>query len=672
VRQTSGSLLSAKSLEEARCQSAHIRRKSADGGTSLTCRNLLTNRVKSVKVLYNVHRLPEEVMVCERCGKVSFSSRALAEGGIREIWTEWNTSGPVPTHSYFDRACGVWHLDSEPASQMVVLRDYQEYAVQAIFNYFASNSGNPIISCPTGTGKSVIIGEFVRRAMNLYPKTRILMLTHRKELIQQNLQNLLKMWPTAPAGVYSAGLKRKEHQHPITFAGIQTIYRKAVLFGHIDIVLIDECHLVSPKEDTTYKSFINDLKLCNPKLKLVGFSATPYRLKMGMLTDEGGLFSDVPFDLSSRDSFNWLIQQGWLVPLVPKKMQNMLDVSNVRIQGGEFNQTELQEAVDRESVTYAALKEAVAVAHDRKHWLVFASGIEHAEHVATQLDSLGVDAVVVHSKLEESVRDRRIEDFSKGRHRAIVNNNILTTGYDYPDIDCIVMLRPTASPGLWVQMCGRGTRPLSYISQIESVEGRLAAIQESAKPNCLVLDFAGNTARLGPINDPVLPRRPGRGAPAPPPVRLCEHCDCYSHAASRFCEHCGAEFPRMVKISTTASIAELIAGPVPGALPIVPVPEEVFDVQHVTYKLHSKIGKPDSMRVDYYCGLQRFSEFVCLDHGGRATHNAKRWWQARCPWGVPPSVAEGMLAIDSLKRPVKIKVRMEKKYGKVVDYEFAE
>ena len=193
-------------------------------------------------------------------------------------------------------------------------------------------------------------------------------------------------------------------------------------------------------------------------------------------------------------------------------------------------------------------------------------------------------------------------------------------------------------------MLGRGTRPAP------------------GKENCLVLDFAGNTARLGPINDPVLPRAKGKGPKGLPPVRLCEVCQTYSHAASKVCEQCGAEFPKNVKITNVADIRELIAGIGPEV--------HTYNVDFVTYNIHKKEGKPDSMRVTYHCGLRSFKEYICLDHGGYAARLARQWWELRSPWGVPPSVADGMKAIEQIKAPKRIQVLDKKKYPEVCGYEF--
>lgn len=541
----------------------------------------------------------------------------------------------------------------------MILRDYQEAAVQSIFDYFAKANGNPIVAMPTGTGKSVVIGEFIKRALMVYPGTRVMKLTHVKELIKQNLSKLLALWPTAPAGVYSSGLKRKEALYPITFGGVATVAKATPeLFGRVDLLLIDECHLLSPSEATMYQLVIKGLKKINPNLKVVGFTATPYRLGHGMLTDKGGLFTDICFDLTTLECFNWLLEQGYLSRPVPKRTLTELDISGVRMHGGEYKQNELQAAVDHDEVTYAAIQEMLANGQDRNHWLVFASGIEHTIHVTAMFESFGIEATCVHSKMSDDLRDANISGFVRGKYRVMVNNGILTTGFDFPGIDLIGMLRPTQSPSLWVQMLGRGTRPVYADGfDLATQEGRLEAIAAGPKQNCLVMDFAGNTKRLGPINDPVLPRKKGKGG-GTAPVKLCEPCGTYNHASVRFCTHCGSEFPKEIKIVHSASTEELIAESAPKL--------DVFKVDRVVYTRHRKDGSPDSIKASYFCGLRMFREYVCIEHPGYARKRARDWWRDRAMCDVPETTEEALQLLDYLKQPTHIRVWLKPKYNEVM------
>jgi DNA repair protein RadD len=547
------------------------------------------------------------------------------------------------------------------------LRDYQVAAVASIFDYFEKGGrGNPIVALPTGTGKSVVIGAFIQQALERYPGTRVMKLTHVKELIQQNLEKLLAIWPTAPAGVYSAGLGRKDLGHPILFGGVGTVARGTPdLFGRVDLLLIDECHLVSPKESTMYQAVIRGLREINPALKVIGFTATHYRLGHGMLTEQGGLFTDVCFDMTRLDSFNWLLAEGYLSRLVPRPTATTIDLSGVHIHGGEYKSDELQSAVDKDEITYSAVQEMIAYSLHRNHWLIFASGIVHAIHISAMLDSLGIPATHVHSKMSAESRDANILGFKQGKYRAMVNNGILTTGFDFPEIDLIGMLRPTQSPSLWVQMLGRGTRPV-YAGNFDlsTAEGRNSAIAAGPKQNCLVLDFAGNTRRLGPINDPVLPRKKGKGNGVAP-VKLCEACGTYNHASVRFCENCGAEFPKEVKILRHAGSDALIADS--SEEPVT----ETFKVDKVIYSEHRKDGRPPTIQVSYFCGLRMFKEWVCLEHDGYAAKKARDWWRERALDEPPETTEDALKAMDILRTPTHIRVWLKPKYDEILSYDYS-
>lgn len=544
-------------------------------------------------------------------------------------------------------------------------RDYQEAAVTSIFRYFEESTGNPLVALPTGTGKSLVIAEFMRQAYQLYPGQRFILATHVKELIQQDYETLIQAWPTAPAGIFSAGLGKKQSHFPLTFGGIGSMVNSASLFGHVDIVFIDEAHLVSDKSDTMYQKFLNDLRVTNPYLKVIGLTATHYRLGKGLLTEPGGLFTDLCFDMTKLEAFNWFIEEGYLVPLIPKRTREELDVSSVRTQAGEFVQSDLQSAVDKAEITYATLVETLNVAHDRNHWLVFASGVEHAIHIRDMLEQLGVSAAVVHSKMPDKERDKNIKDFKEGRVRAMVNNGILTTGFDFPAMDLIVMLRPTQSPGLWVQMLGRGTRPFYAPGyDISTKEGRLRAIMESPKKNCLVLDFAGNTRRLGPINDPIIPNPRGKGAKRPAPIKTCEVCGVYNHTRARYCIACGNEFHSDPKFGPGASTQELIRAGQPQV--------ETFRVDRVEYHRYVKEGRPDSIRVMYFCGLRRFEEWVTLEHDGYARKRGRDWWRQRTSYAVEPPATtnEALTRLQELRVPTHIKVWINKKHPEIMNYEY--
>jgi len=256
------------------------------------------------------------------------------------------------------------------------LRPYQRAAIDALYGYFAEQTGNPLVVIPTGGGKSLCLAGVIGQAIGGYRDTRVLVLTNVRELIQQNFMALMRAWPEAPAGIYSAGLSRRDIRAQILFAGIQSIHRHASRVQRCDLVLIDEAHLLGRKDSGMYRSFLTQLNEINAGLlKVVGFTATPYRLDSGFLHEgKDRLFTDIAYEVPVLD----MIQQGYLCPVVPKQTATQLDVGGVGTRGGEFIAKDLEAAVDRDEVTRAAVAEMVQHGDGRGSWLVFCSGVDRS------------------------------------------------------------------------------------------------------------------------------------------------------------------------------------------------------------------------------------------------------------------------------------------------------
>lgn len=545
-------------------------------------------------------------------------------------------------------------------------RYYQDEAIESIFDYFQERAhkakpANPVVAMPTGTGKSLVIGGFAHRALHRYPGTRLLMATHVKELITQNAKTLLRAWPGAPLGIHSAGLKQRDTAQQIIYGGVKSLLNNMELIGRRDIMLIDEGHLVSPKAGTGYRELIKYLTKLNPYFKVVLFTATPYRMGQGLLTDEGGIATDICYDITGVDAFNRLVVEGYLCKLVSFRQDVGMDVSGVAMgSNGDFNQSALQHMADDERITRAALTQCVQYAHDRRSWLIFATGVKHAENIANMLWSFGISAAAVHSDLPAGERDARIDAFKRGQLRCLVNMNVLTTGFDHPPIDFIGMLRPTLSPGLWVQMLGRGTRPYDCNLTDDPILRRHFPF---VKHNCLVLDFAANARRLGPINDPRIPKKKGKGGGLAP-VKDCERCGCENHISAVVCTNCGQPFPLNVKYNETASSDAVMASDSPEV--------DWLNVNRVFYMEHTSAKRQGEryIRVEYHCdGMDRFNEFVWFGDSvmARRSHD---WFRKR---GIePPATIEDALPIlHTLPHPKRIRVWTNAKpYPKVLNSEF--
>lgn len=588
------------------------------------------------------------------------------------------------------------------------------------------------------TGKSVTIADICIEIIVTWGGQRILILVPSKELAIQNGAKFTSMAPQIPVGVCSASLNRYELGRPITLGTIGTIYNRRELLGHIDLVFIDECHLVSNKDETQYRLLADyilagEMKQlpgqviqlpdgstetepgeavfaanphANPNCKFIGLSATPYRLGLGHITD-GGLFTDVCFDSCGLDAFNWFIEQGYLLPLIPRPTKIILDTEGVKTSGGDYVAGDLQRKVNKAEITSAAVAEALELSAGRQKCLWFATGIEHAESIVAELEAHGESAVAVHSK--SATRDDDLKafmTFGANGVRHCVNFGVLTTGFDFPLLDCIIMLRPTKSPGLWVQMLGRGTRPYygldgfgllldGSIADLSTLEGRLAAIMDSIKADCLVLDFAYNTSILGPINDPQLPKKKKKMG-GDPPIKTCGKtgsppvpnivfgsgdpdkgadpatgCGIWNHPSARNCIQCGAEFTFEVKFQNKASQAELLrkSGSSESGAFAKPKLEE-HKVTRVTYEVHKKEGRPDSIRVNYYCGMRRFSHYVLPEHGGNPRRRSEDWWMRHGGGSMPATTNEARARIDQLRTPNRITVWMKKDYPQIMDWIF--
>jgi len=530
------------------------------------------------------------------------------------------------------------------------LRPYQQKAVDLLYAYFQHNAGNPVLEAPTAAGKSVIQASFIRGVLEQWPLQRVLCLTHVKELVAQNHAALRRVYPEGSIGVNAAALGSRDTQQSIIFASIQSVYKRAHELGRFDLIMIDECHLCPVKTASgMYRQFIDDCRKYNPKIKVIGFSATPYRLDNGLLIDgDSRLFTDIIPAKAAGMSIDDLLAQGYLAPLTTAPVRTHLDTSKVAVRGGEFVQKDLARAVDVDSVTRAACDEIIALGDDRDAWLIFASSVEHAHHIKDYLASRWIRCEVITGDTDTSERDAAIAAYRRGDVRALVNVNVLTTGFDAPHTDLLAFLRPTMSTSLYVQMAGRGMRI------------------HPGKRDCLVLDFADLIATHGPVNSVQPPRRGKKKEDAQAPVKECRGCLMLVHASVRQCPYCGEEFAfdMAPKISGKASTLDVLA---------VQGPQRVAPTDWA-FSVHKKPGKPDSLRVDYYAGFLRVAtEWVCLFHGGMAQGRAEAWWRDHVPGArLPLDIDEAVLAAEAARLPGYLYIQKEGKYERIVSRGFEE
>ena len=478
--------------------------------------------------------------------------------------------------------------------RLIMLREYQQRTIDQLYAWFeAGNTGNPCLVLPTGSGKSHIIAALCKDALQSWPETRILMLTHVKELIVQNAEKMRQHWPNCSLGIYSAGLGRKELGEPITFAGIQSVRSKAKQIGHCDLVIIDECHLIGHKDEGGYRMLLADLKAINPNLRVIGLTATPYRLGHGYITDKPAIFDA----LIAPTSIEELIFKGYLSNLRSKLTATKLEVDGVHKRGGEYIEAELQAAVDTDDKNSRVVAEIIKLGAERKSWLIFCAGVAHANHIKDALTGQGIVAECVTGETPSAERDRMLKEFKAGRIQALTNANVLTTGFDAPGIDLIAMLRPTMSPGLYVQMAGRGLR---------IAEG---------KTDCLVLDFAGVVEQHGPITAVIPPPKKGDKV-GEAPVKVCDNCQEICHLSVRECPACGTPFPEperpMLRLHN---------------LDIMGAEGTEFEVSAWTWRKHiSRASGKEMLSLTYYGSLSDppVTEYLAVTHDGYAGEKSRR------------------------------------------------
>lgn len=514
------------------------------------------------------------------------------------------------------------------------LRPYQQVAVDAVYEHLRTKENNPCVVLPTGTGKSLVIGKIVSDAVKNW-NGRALILAHVKELLEQNAGKVRALCPDIKIGIFSAGLKSRDTDEPVIVAGIQSVYDKACDLGAFDLVLVDEAHLIAPDGDGMYRSFLKDMKVINPNVRVIGLTATPFRLKGGLICKPENILNEVCYEAGLKE----MIQQGYLSPLISKSGRAEAKLDDLHIRGGEFINDEVAAAMDTDELVSSACREIVDLTRDRKSVLIFTTSVEHCKHVAETIERFsGKECAIVTGDTSPGERAEIIDRF-KGKFvpadlfgtakpplKFLANVNVLTTGFDAPNTDCVVLLRPTNSAGLLIQMVGRGTR-LS---------------PETGKSNCLVLDYGGNILRHGPV-DMIKVKEPGAGKGGDAPAKKCPECNALIHAGYTVCPECQYVFPgneKNDKMTQSASKAGIISGQ---------VDYTDYEVMDTFYCVHEKRGAdpdaPRTMRIDYMVGFNKFkSEWVCPEHSGYARGKFEKWWCERAAIGcsVPSTAREAV------------------------------
>lgn len=482
------------------------------------------------------------------------------------------------------------------------------------------------------SGKSVVIAQIAKDAATVW-NGRVMILAHVKELVEQNAGKLKSICPELPIGIYSAGLESRDVEQPVIVAGIQSVYNKIDAFKQApNLIIVDEAHTIPEEGLGRYRTFLLAAKEKNPHVRLVGFTATPYRTQGGLICKPENLLNEVCYEIGVKE----LINRGYISNITAKAGKYSPDTDGLHIRAGEFVAEDVEKLMGEDGLVNSACREIVELTKDRQACLIFCTSVAHCKKVAAMIAKLsGQECAIVTGdtpaqEREETIRRLRgetvKEDFfsEKPPLKYCCNVSVLTTGTDIPRLDTIALLRPTNSPGLLVQMVGRGFR-LS---------------PETAKKECLVLDYGRNIERHGPI-DMIKVREPGQGGSREPLAKVCPQCQTIVNLPVMLCPECGYQWPRKEPERKahdgTAARVGILSGE---------VTTEKFPVMLTSYQVWEKRGappgSPKTVRVTYEVDyLHSFSEWLCPEHTGYARRKFERWWREHahpdCP---PPRTAE--------------------------------
>ena len=550
---------------------------------------------------------------------------------------------------------------------MYDLRPYQSDAVKAVYDHLRDKDTNPCVVIPTAGGKSLCIAEVAKDAVVKW-HGRVLILAHVKELVEQNAGKIKAIQPDLPVGIYSAGLDSRDIEQPVIVAGIQSIYNKADIFKPFDLVMIDECHLIPPDGEGRYQTFLNAAKERNPNVRLIGWTATPYRTQGGLICKPENLLNEVCYEIGVKE----LINRGYISNITAKAGKFTPDTDGLHVRAGEFVAEDVEKLMGEDGLVNSACREIVELTKNRKACLIFCTSVAHCKKVADAIKRFsGEECAIVTGdtpadEREETIKRLRGESvkadlFSdKPPLKYCCNVSVLTTGTDIPRLDTIALLRPTNSPGLLVQMVGRGFR-LS---------------PETGKTECLVLDYGKNIERHGPI-DMIKVKEPGQGGGGPL-AKVCPQCQAIVNLPVMLCPDCGYQWPRKEPERKSHEATAAKVGILSGEVTV-----EKFPVQHTSYQVWEKRGAPPdapkTVRVTYDVDyLTHYSEWLCPEHTGYARRKFEKWWREHANPDCPmPRTAEEVCEHDfaGMIREVKeITVRFVsgQKYPEITGYELGE
>ena len=368
------------------------------------------------------------------------------------------------------------------------LRYYQQEAIDETLKWLDTQQTHPLIVLPTGSGKTVVFTTIIKQLFDRDPNCRVLILAHRQELVSQAKDKLLSVWPCAPYGILAAGLKEFDASSPVVIASRDTLATPKRLedAGEFDYIIVDEAHHVGLEKASRYQKIFNNFNTTQHYApKIFGVTATPYRMGQGFIYGLGDeFFGGVSYQIGIPQ----LIKDGYLCRLSAFKVDDkaVIDASTARVKfkGGDYRESDLEKLAMEDQTMLAIIADWIDKAYSkgRLSTVFFCVTVAHANKMCMLLQNSGIEAAVVTANTPGDERAEILEKFENGVINALCNVAVLTEGWDAPRTDCIALLRPTKSLGLYVQICGRGMRTWGD------------------KKDCLLLDYGENMNRHGCID----------------------------------------------------------------------------------------------------------------------------------------------------------------------------
>ncbi len=355
----------------------------------------------------------------------------------------------------------------------MILRRYQDRVVSRAVSALGTH-GNTLVISPTGSGKTIMLAALAGQV----GAKKTLILQHRDELVNQNMQKYMAINPKAWPALFTADAK--SWSGSAIFAMVQTLARHTATIPKLGLLIVDEAHHTAAN---SYRRIIDAAKEKNPKIKIAGFTATPERSdKKGLR----GVFSNVADQITIKE----LIDLGFLVPpralVVDVGKQD--ELSKVRRLASDYDMEQVEKIMDTKIINEEVVRHWKEQAGDRKT-IVFCSTIAHAEDVAAAFSREGVAAAVVTGETPDGKRKTIIRQFKAGQIQVICNVAVFTEGFDEPLVSCIVLLRPCSHKSTMIQMIGRGLRPVNCKDHPGII-----------KRDCIVLDFGTSLLTHGDLN----------------------------------------------------------------------------------------------------------------------------------------------------------------------------